>query len=256
MAKYKLLALDMDGTVLNRNHEISEETFKWIHRAIQSGIVVMFATGREVQSINPYVEQLGLESPLVSVNGSEVWSAPGSLLVRHTLKDDWIKELQVLAEEKECRYWAYTVNHVYTSMDWTDQLERPEGDPWLKFGIHCDDPICLQEMHEILAATGRYELTNSSPRNIEINPHGINKASGIREICQLLDIQMDEVVACGDSLNDLEMIRAAGLGIAMGNAQEAVKMTANAVTATNEENGVAQLIQTYLVKELPSFKHS
>ncbi|AIQ43224.1 Cof-type HAD-IIB family hydrolase [Paenibacillus sp. FSL R5-0912] len=247
--KYKLLALDMDGTVLNRNHEISAENRKWIHRAIEQGISVMFATGREVQSIAPYVEKLGLRSPLVAVNGSEVWRAPGSLLVRHTLEDNWVQELYALALESNCRYWAYTVNEVFTAQNWPGQILRPEDDPWLKFGMHSDDPACLQQIHRILDATGRYELTNSSPRNIEINPLGINKASGIREVCRLLGIGMEEVAACGDSLNDLKMLRSVGLGIAMGNAQEAVKQAAKAVTGTNEEDGVAQAIRNYLLGE-------
>ncbi|WP_413371888.1 Cof-type HAD-IIB family hydrolase [Paenibacillus taichungensis] len=250
MAKYKLLALDMDGTVLNSNHEISEHTCEWIHRAIQNGVAVMFATGREVQSIEPYVQQLGLKSPLVSVNGSEVWHAPGNLMARHSLEEDWVKEMHELAVEKKCRYWAYTVKDVYTTANWPERIERLHGDPWLKFGFHCDDPECLLDVHSTLDATGRYELTNSSPRNIEVNPKGINKASGLREVCQLLGIRMEEVVACGDSLNDLEMIRAAGLGIAMGNAQDAVKRAADGVTGTNDEDGVAQLIQTYLVNSI------
>lgn len=249
MGKYKLLALDMDGTVLNSSHEITERTCEWIHRAIRSGVAVMFATGREVQSIEPYVKQLGLQSPLVSVNGSEVWNAPGHLKARHTLVEEWVKELHAVAVNKECRYWAYTVNEVYTTQNWPMQIERPPGDPWLKFGIHCDDPECLLDIHRMLDATGWFELTNSSPHNIEVNPKGINKASGLREVCQLLGIRMEEVVACGDSLNDLEMIRAAGLGIAMGNAQDAVKRAADGLTGTNDEDGVAQLIQTYLVNE-------
>ncbi|WP_346779333.1 Cof-type HAD-IIB family hydrolase [Paenibacillus brevis] len=246
MSKYKLLALDMDGTVLNRDHEISRENCEWIHRAIDSGIVVMFATGREVQSIEQYVKQLGLESPLVSVNGSEVWTSPGSLLVRHILTDEWVEELHRIARNTDCRYWAYTVNQVFTTRDWPDRIDRPSGDPWLKFGIHCDDLNLLPELRGRLEAMGHFEVTNSSPRNLEINPSGINKASGLREVCRLLDIRMEEVAACGDSLNDLEMIRSAGLGIAMGNAQEAVKQAADAVTGTNDEDGVAQAIRMIL----------
>lgn len=246
MSKYKLLALDMDGTLLNRELEISKNTCEWIHRAIDSGIVVMFATGREVQSIERYVKQLGLESPLVSVNGSEVWTSPGSLLVRHILTDAWMKELHAIAKDQGCRYWAYTVEHVFTSENWPEELERPDGDPWLKFGIHCDQPVLLQALRARVEALGHFEVTNSSPRNLEINPRGINKASGLREVCRLLDIRMEEVAACGDSLNDLEMIRAAGLGIAMGNAQEAVKLAADTVTGTNNEDGVAQAIRMIL----------
>jgi HAD superfamily hydrolase (TIGR01484 family) len=247
LSAYKLLALDMDGTVLNSAHEITDATCQAIRHAAACGTTVMFATGREVQSIGRYIRQLGLSSPLVTVNGSEVWSAPGQIMVRHALSDEWAAELYALASRSGCRYWAYTVDHVFTASNWPGRMNRPAGDPWLKFGLHSDDPAVLADIRGTLADTCRYELTNSSPHNIEVNPLGINKASGLREVCRLLGIRMEEVAACGDSLNDLEMLRAAGLGIAMGNAQEAVKQAADAVTGTNEEDGVAQAIRSYLL---------
>lgn len=85
-------------------------------------------------------------------------------------------------------------------------------------------------------------MTNSHPCNIELNPKGVSKASGLKEVCRRLGIDMSEVVAVGDSLNDLAMIREAGLGVAMGNAQEEVKKAADWTTVTNEEDGVAEVI--------------
>ncbi|CAM4382098.1 Cof-type HAD-IIB family hydrolase [Paenibacillus typhae] len=245
--KYKLLALDMDGTVLNRQHAISAENRRWISRAIESGISVMFATGREVQSVEPYVKELGLTSPMVSVNGSEIWQAPGVLMKRHILLPGWVAEMRELAMRKGCWFWAYTVDEVYTRENWPAGQADLEQRQWLKFGFRCEDPAVLAGIRQSLKDTGRYELTNSSPVNIEVNPLGINKASGIIEICSLLGIGLQEVAACGDSLNDLQMIRSVGLGIAMGNAQEIVKQAAKAVTGTNEEDGVAQAIRNYLL---------
>lgn len=249
MAKYKLLALDMDGTVLNSQNEISENTCEWIRRATESGITVMFATGREVQSIEPFVRQLGLRSPLVSANGSEVWAAPDRLMIRHLLADEWVQELYELGLQHACHCWAYTVKEVYRMGNWPERIARSPDDPWLKFGFKCDDPDKLRDIHAALSGSDRYELTNSSPRNIEVNPRGINKASGLLEVCGLLGIRMEEVIACGDSLNDLKMIQAAGLGVAMGNAQDIVKNAADWVTATNDEDGVAKLIQTCLASD-------
>jgi hypothetical protein len=92
------------------------------------------------------------------------------------------------------------------------------------------------------------EITNSHPCNLELNPKGISKASGMRKVCELLGITMSEVVAMGDSMNDLSMIRAAGLGVAMGNAQDGVKAAADLVTATNDEHGVAKVIREYVLE--------
>jgi hydroxymethylpyrimidine pyrophosphatase-like HAD family hydrolase len=90
-------------------------------------------------------------------------------------------------------------------------------------------------------------VTNSHPCNLEINPIGISKASGIEEVCRLIGISMSEVVAMGDSLNDMAMIKAAGLGVAMGNAQEELKAAADLVTVTNNEHAVAKIIREHIL---------
>ena len=246
MAAYKLIALDMDGTLLNSDKKISEMNRKWIERAVEHGYTVMFATGRGVQTASPYVEELGLRSPLISVNGGEVWEAPKVLLRRHEMKLDHIRELLDLAEREDCWYWAYTTEGMFNKTRWVDD---PASFKWLKFGFYSEDAEQLARIRELVEATGFYEITNSHVFNIELNPAGISKASGIQEVCKLLEIRMEEVIACGDSLNDLAMIRAVGLGVAMGNAQEEVKLAAKAVTATNDEDGVAEVIRTYLFGE-------
>src|SRR5690606_15624796 len=115
-------------------------------------------------------------------------------------------------------------------------------------GIHTEDDGLRRALWDEIASWGGLELSNSSPLNIEINPAGVSKAAALEEVCRLAGVRMEETVAVGDSLNDLAAIRAAGLGVAMGNAQEAVKEAADAVTATNEEDGVALVIRRYILK--------
>jgi HAD superfamily hydrolase (TIGR01484 family) len=243
MSPYKLVALDMDGTLLDEEQKISAENRKWIHRAIDHGITVMFATGRGLQSVEPYVEELQLKSPMVSVNGSEVWEAPNVLLTRHEMNVEWIRELHALAVERDTWFWGYSVEGMFSKDRWLDDLGSVR---WLKFGFYVEDTAKLEEIRKVVAAKGIYELTNSHIFNIEVNPKGVSKASGIQEVCKLLGIGMDEVIACGDSLNDLKMIRSVGLGVAMGNAQEEVKKAAKTVTATNVDDGVARVIEEYI----------
>lgn len=95
---------------------------------------------------------------------------------------------------------------------------------------------------------GGLQMTNSSPVNIEINPAGVSKASGVAEVCKLLGIEMSEVVAVGDSLNDLAVIEAVGLGVAMGNAQEQVKEAADLIVASNNEDGIVEVIREHILK--------
>jgi HAD superfamily hydrolase (TIGR01484 family) len=97
MPKYRLLALDMDGTLLDDEQRISPENREWIGRAREAGVTVIFATGRGYQSLLPYAEELNLDSPIVAVNGSEIWRRPGELHERHPLGRDDVRQLYALA---------------------------------------------------------------------------------------------------------------------------------------------------------------
>jgi HAD superfamily hydrolase (TIGR01484 family) len=238
--QYKLIALDMDGTVLNERQEISEANKTWIRKATEAGIIVSFATGRGSISIQPYIDELKLESPVVSVNGSEVYKRPWELLSRHTLDPQDVLRMHELAVKYDSWFWAYAVDGLYNKDKWDDDVEAHQ---WLKFGYYNENNRHLGEILDALTTWGGMEITNSHPNNLELNPKGVSKASGLRELCGILGIEMSQVVAMGDSLNDIAMICEAGLGVAMGNAQQEVKDAADIVTLTNEEDGVARVIR-------------
>jgi hypothetical protein len=244
VSDYKLIALDMDGTLLTDSKQISAENAKWIARAVERGVTVVMATGRGMQLIRPYTDQLGLDSPVVAVNGGEVWSSPQRLHKRHTL--DWrqVDWLRGIALQLGVWYWAYTTEGKLNRDTWGDTVLADHV--WLKFGYASKDLAALDRVKAMLDETGAYECTNSHPTNVEVNPSDVSKAAGLRDVCRLLGIDMSQAVAMGDSVNDLSMITEAGLGIAMGNAQEEVKQNAAAVTASNEEDGVAKAIQRYV----------
>lgn len=237
-SRYRLIALDMDGTVLDEEKRISSRNKEAIRAAVDAGIIVMFATGRGYMSAMPYVRELHLQSPLITVNGSEIWLGPGKLYKRHLMEHETILRLRQLALENDVWYWAYTVEGVVNRENW----EENTSTDWLKFGFYTEEPDKLKTIRETVTQLGSFEITNSHPYNIELNPKGVSKAEGLREICKQLGIGMHETVTVGDSLNDLEMIRASGLGVAMENAQETVKQEADWITKSNEEDGVAEVI--------------
>ncbi|MFC0214033.1 Cof-type HAD-IIB family hydrolase [Paenibacillus chartarius] len=245
MGKYKLVALDMDGTLLNEEKHISAENREAIFAALNAGVTVMMSTGRGVQSASPYVRELGLQTPIVAVNGSEVWKNPDELLHRELMPVATIKELHRIAVENDTWYWAYAVEGIFNKDGWTD---APDDIHWLKFGYYTEDEEKLAAIRRTVDSWGTLEITNSHPCNIELNPLGVSKASGLRRVCDMLGITMDEVIAMGDSFNDLAMIKEAGLGVAMGNAQDGVKAAADVVTVTNEEHGVAKIISEYVLQ--------
>lgn len=249
MGNYKLLALDMDGTLLNEQTEISEENEYWIYKALDAGITVSFSTGRGFPSALPFAEQLKLDTPMITVNGSEIWHRPHELYKRTLLDYNYVRRLHELAlSYEEPWFWAYTTEQIYNKEKWIEPAGNYAGHQWLKFGFYTEDDIARAEILKEVQSWDLFEITNSSPWNLELNPKGVSKASGLRELCGLMNIDMSEVVAVGDSLNDIAAIREAGLGVAMGNAQDEVKAAADVVTLTNDEHGVAEVIKRYLLR--------
>lgn len=246
MRQYRLLALDLDGTLLNEHGEVSEMNAIWIKHAIDAGVTVCASTGRGFQGAIPIVERLGLDSPMITVNGGEVWSKPHSLHKRTTLDSDKVIRLhEVALKHPDVWFWAYSTEGLFNKDGWTDE---PASKVWLKFGYYSEELSLLEEILKEIGVWDGLEITNSSPNNIEVNPQGVSKASGLMELCRLKGLDMSEIVSVGDSLNDIAAIRASGLGVAMGNAQDEVKMVADVITGTNEEDGVAQVIQQYVLR--------
>jgi len=246
MSRYRLLALDLDGTLLNGENEISPANAEWVRIAREAGITVVLSTGRGFDSASAFAEQLELDAPMITLNGGEVWRRPNELHRRTPLAAEQIRELHRLAlRSGDVWYWAYTTEGLCNKDKWPDEIESRE---WLKFGFHCDDRQRILAILEELRSWGGLELSNSSPSNIEINPAGVSKAAAMEEVCGFIGCRMSEAAAIGDSLNDIAAIRACGLGIAMGNAQEEVKRAADAVTSSHLEDGVARAIRDFVLK--------
>jgi HAD superfamily hydrolase (TIGR01484 family) len=244
MPDWKLIALDMDGTSLDLGLDISEENRHWMRRAMAAGIQVTFATGRHIKGpVSRFMRELGMTAPVVTLNGGEVWTADGQLLDRHPHDPEDIKFLHQLAESFGVHHWATTSEGVVSD----EPLPPRVADyVWLKFGFYADDLQAVRRIWGILEERDRFELSNSDPHNIEVNPKGVTKAAGLEVVCRHLGIKPSQVVVMGDSLNDVAMIRWAGLGIAMGNAQSEVKRVADWVTDTCQAHGVARAIERLL----------
>lgn len=246
MTSYKLIALDMDGTLLNSESLISDTNRRALQDAMEAGITVCFSTGRGIHSIRPYLDELQVDIPIVAVNGSEVWKNQHELHSRVTMDADKIEQLHELAVQHNLWYWGTTTDRVFNNNEWA---EDPRREQWLKFGCYTEDESLLAELRQTFEEMNCFEITNSHPHNLELNPKGVNKATGLAKLCDLYGLSMQEIVAMGDSLNDIAMIRAAGLGVAMGNAQDEVKQAADLTTLSNDQDGVAHIIRTVLLNQ-------
>jgi HAD superfamily hydrolase (TIGR01484 family) len=184
---------------------------------------------------------------MVLLNGAEIWEGPGRLYERAYISRDDIRRLYGLAVEAGASFWGYSVESLTSSKHWNEDMFDRD---WMKFGIRHDDLEVMRKLREEVRSWGHLEVIRSADINIEIFVRGICKASGIKKVCELAGITSDQVMAVGDHHNDMEMLRSAGLGIAMGKADEEVKRAADGVTDTNERDGVAKAIQKYLLQVL------
>jgi 5-amino-6-(5-phospho-D-ribitylamino)uracil phosphatase len=241
----KLIALDMDGTLLNEEGKVSEANKAAIIHAEQKGVKVLLSTGRAYASCSEIAKSLQLSSYLITVNGSEIFDPSGELVERNIVGAELIQWMWDLSQKHKTGFWATSSENVWRG-------EMPEDIPsyeWLKFGFDIEDDKVREEILALLRENENLEISNSSPTNIEINAVGINKAKAIEKVCGFLEIQMSNVMAVGDSLNDIAMIKESGLGVAMGNAQDIVKETADWVTDTNSKDGVAKAIRKWVLEK-------
>lgn len=243
MTNIKLVALDMDGTLLNSDAEVSDYTAKTIAKTLEQDVLVVLSTGRWLKSCYPYAEQLKLPSYIITCNGGEIWTANKELYDQTLLSVEKVEKIWHLSQEIGMNTWIVSTDDVY----YDSRPDNFAAHKWLKFGARSDDKAKLDKMVKELSYFDDLELTNSLPTNIEANPKGVSKANALEKVCKELGITMNEVMAVGDSLNDIKMIQEAGIGVAMGNAQEAIKKVADHVTDTNDNDGVAKAIERFVL---------
>lgn len=240
MNKIKLIALDMDGTLLNHQHEIAQETVEAINYARKKGVKVIIATGRPFNECYPYAKQLNLEDYIIVSNGAEIFNMKKQRIDQTIMEQHLIEKIWGIGEELQTDMWLISSEKVYYSNEPPTDFANEQ---WLKIGFANLDKQAKQSvLAQLQYFHDQLEISNSYEDNIEINKIGVNKAEAIRKVCEREGLFMEEVLVAGDGLNDEKMIQQAGIGVAMGNGQEAIKQIADYVTATNEENGVAKAI--------------
>lgn len=243
MHDIKLIALDIDGTLLNGQQAVSHNTQLEIQRAVSQGVHVMLCTGRPADFCYNVMDRLDLNGYLITVSGGEVWTPERKLHDRRLHDPAMMEALCAQGKEMGLNMWLISTKKVYENGIYPEDFHN---ESWLKIGFHTDDPSKLTAMKQTLLTHEGLELTNSHPSNIEVNPAGVSKAAALEKVCALLNITLDNVMAVGDSLNDLTMIEQAGIGVAMGNAQDAIKEAADYITETNNHDGVAQAIKRWI----------
>lgn len=266
---FKILASDIDHTILPRGGTISDRDIQALHRLHHEGVTVVLASGRATASTQRILQAIFREDPpdyLISYNGARLVSLQDNrTLLATNLVPDLIREIGAWCRTSGCTLQGYTDGSIliesenpyissYAAVagmgyrvvpDIADEVAGVGGTPKLV----CHDEVDRLPGHiEVLRtlARGRWDVVTSMPIFVEIVSTGTNKGAALRSLADHVGCSMEEVIAVGDNLNDLEMIRDAGTGVAVANAVPELKKIADWVT-TRDEHGsaLAEVVDRY-----------
>ena len=261
----RAIAFDLDDTLLRSDLTVSDHTVAVLQRAAARGIVILPASGRTRDSMFPTVARIGCASAFISCNGADVWTADRQLLMQELLPVELAHEVARFAQDRGVYCQTYSPDRFFYSMenDYARHYARSsslEGEyvgdltefirkPVAKL-LMMDEPeriAALLEEARVLFA-GRASLTCSKPYFLECNPLRATKGNALRWCAAHFGFGMDELLAFGDSLNDVSMLEAAGTGVVMANAREDVKAMGFPVCGSNDADGVARYIEEMILQ--------
>ncbi|MCI7600103.1 MAG: Cof-type HAD-IIB family hydrolase [Megasphaera sp.] len=266
MTAIKMITIDLDGTLLRSDGSVSDRTVRTLQAARDKGVVVAIATGRMYQTARPYGERLGLgDSPMLLFAGGLIETLESKkILFQQVIPRETAQGLADLARQQGWQLQTYIDDVLRAARDdeWIRDYERITnsravicGDAFYQVQGDCNKLLSRGSHDELVARKaliekafpGRFNVLFSASTFLEIMPQGVDKGKGIRRLGELYGVGADEIMALGDSQNDLDMLKAAGVPVAMANAAEEVKAAAAYVTASNDDDGVAAAVEKFVL---------
>lgn len=275
MRKIKMIGLDLDGTLLTSRKEVTQHTKEALAAAIRKGVIVLAATGRPYSGIPQEIRTFpGIRYALTSNGALIIDTDTGKVLIKHLLplksakraleimgKYDTLQEIyfdgvgyadadklaQIGKYHHNPYMWEYVLKSRKAVPDIQKVIAEKNQDMDKLQGVFAD----MEERAEAWEELSRLDdivLVGSLGYNIEINAVGVNKGRGLLALGELLGIRRDEIMACGDGDNDILMLKEAGLGVAMANADERTKAAADYITDSNDDEGVAKAIERFVLE--------
>lgn len=265
---YKLMAIDMDGTLLNEEKKVTPKTKEALKKAKDKGVKVVLATGRPIDGVMRYLEELDLISNdqyVLSFNGAVIRNTgTNEVICRDTLKGSDYLYLYNISEELGVNIHTFSLEGCHTpKMNKYTKVEgeinginvfeksisevNPEEE-MIKI-MMIDEPEVLQKAVDNLPKDlyEKYTVVRSAPFFLEFLSKTCNKGEGVKLLANHLGVKREEVIAIGDAGNDAHMIEYAGLGVAMGNAFDEIKEMADFITKSNEEDGIAHVVEKFIL---------
>ncbi|MBQ9118833.1 MAG: HAD family phosphatase [Lachnospiraceae bacterium] len=264
---YKILVLDIDGTLTNSKKEITPATRTALLQLQENGVKVVIASGRPTPGIRKVAEELELArfgNYILSYNGAQIINCQtGDIIYQKTVPTELIPAIYDAALTHQVGLISYEGDGVIaaTSIDRYMELEArinsipirevPDFPNYITFPVNkclmTGEPEHLAVVEEALKQQfeNRLNIYRSEPFFLELMPQNINKAYSLEKLLNALHFTREEMICCGDGYNDISMIEYAGVGVAMTNAQTAVREAADYITASNDEDGIVQVIEHF-----------
>ena len=272
----KLIVADIDGTLLNQHKQITQRTLTAIRTAQDAGIIVTLATGRRYTNTRPIADELAITSPLILCDGAMIVDHPqNQVIYTQPLPAETAQQAADIIAHHQLQP---IVQHIFgmTEETWAGEptFDNPALLPYLMaypqnlrrmqqrtlctgqpdplrvvaFATEAEIAAMLSEIAALPCAWDHLKRGNYGCSELAIMHQGCSKATGVRALCTHLNIDIAQVMAIGDNTNDLEMLRTVGWGVAMGQASDTVKASAQAITASNAEDGLALAIERYALQ--------
>ncbi|MBZ9609134.1 Cof-type HAD-IIB family hydrolase [Clostridium estertheticum] len=272
---YKLICIDMDGTLLNDKKTISERNLSAIRLANKKGVKIAVCTGRIFASADFFSDLLGVKSPVIAANGAYIREKDRDEVVyNEALGVEKCKKLLSVFKKYEIYPHFYTKDMIFTEnltystsfyagvnktlpkdkqikvvlvKEWNEIFKKYETEIFKGIGVD-EDTEKIRKAKISLRDMDNFEVVSSHFDNFEVTNKGVSKGNAVKILADYYGINREQVICIGDSENDLSMIKIAGLGVAMGNGDGFVKEAAKYITDTNNNDGVAKVIEKFVLE--------
>lgn len=273
---YKLVCIDIDGTLLNTKHMVTQRTRDILLKTHELGVHIVISTGRMYTDAEYYSNLIGVKSPVIASNGAFVKEKDNDKVIyKNVLGEELALELLEIFHKHDIQPYfctphrfyfgnilfklyylgtrlfrarsnAVDMEYVFSWDQWRKVLHK-EKDNIVKCEIIYRDASLIYELQKELKQHLQLEIVDSSRYNIEITRKGVSKGKAVAMLAAFYDLKTEEIITIGDSENDVSMIEYAGLGIAMGNATDRVKQKADYITDSNDNEGVANALNKFIL---------
>ena len=268
---YKMIVLDLDDTLLNDEHSLSKRNKEALMAAQELGVKVVLASGRPTFGMVSIAKDLQLDqygSYILSFNGSKIINAnTNEEIFNSSISNDMAHRLYDLSRREGVSILSYKDESIiieepneYADIEATitglpmqivDQFKATITEPVVKAMMLAHPDVLVNVEQTLVKEVGEeVSVFRSKPFFLEFTALNVTKGTSLHQLTQKLGIKAEEVIAIGDSYNDITMIEFAGLGVAMGNAPDAIKEIANHVTETNNNDGVAKVVEDFILSKV------